>query len=123
MRVHLDPAKASVIRQSLGVCKRINRLRNVVVHQLTRLIGRSVAQNKNRTVDSCLAELQSLCQIRHRKSVRARFLHLLSGVGITVTVAIRFYNGTKPRSGTQHAFYLFNIVVKGIEIYLRPCSS
>ena len=97
MGIYRHSVKGCVFGQRPGIRKRIDRLRNIVINQLANLVGRSVAEDKHRTVYPGFSHLERFGKIRNGKPVRTRFLHLLRRVLVPVSVAIRLHDGAELR--------------------------
>ena len=99
----------------LGVFKRKNRLRNIVLRKPLRVTNGCVTQNEDRQLDAGRADLDALVDIADRKKVRAEPFIYIGKLRRAVTVAVRLDDAAQ-LGGVADLFFDFQKIMRdGVE--------
>ena len=94
----------------LGVFKRKNRLRNIVLRKPLRVTNGCVTQNEDRQLDAGRADLDALVDIADRKKVRAEPFIYIGKLRRAVTVAVRLDDAAQ-LGGVADLFFDFQKIM------------
>ena len=122
MTGHRDPCPLCLLLELSGIFQRKYRLGDVVLAQLTGLVGRCGPQNQDGVINPLIPQRHRLGQIGDSKPVDPQTHQLIRNIFIPMPVGIRFDHSHNHTARLELFLDCADIVVDAVQVHHSPAA-